>query len=262
MAKKDTFALLLKNDIQKKISIYPELQALIPPLTDEEIEGLEASILKEGCREPILLWQNGEENVLIDGHNRYSICKKHNITFKTSLREFRNIEDVKNWMISNQLGRRNLTELQKSYLRGLQYNREKKGLGGNRKAEKSGEQIVPLKTAEKLAEEHKVSHATIKRDEKFALGLDKLTEGNKELKDKILNKSIKVPQSVVQEAINLDKKSVKKLAERIQKEQDLPKASKENKAKNKDTKEKLLENIIKKLKTCSYEKLLEIEKNL
>lgn len=264
MAKKDILSRIIQENTGQvdEITIYPELQALIPPLTTEELEGLEKSIVEEGCREPILLWENGNELILVDGHNRYSICKKHGLPYKTRLKEFGNFEIVKDWMISNQLGRRNLTELQKSYLRGLQYNREKKGLGGDRKKEKSGSQNGNLKTVDKLAEEHKVSRNTIIRDEKFALGLDKLTEGNKELKDKILNKSVKVPQSIVQEAINLDEKSVKKLAEKIQKEQDLPKLSKENKVKKKDTKEKLLENIMQKLKNYTYEKLLEIEKTL
>ncbi|MCU0440402.1 MAG: hypothetical protein MUC49_21125 [Raineya sp.] len=220
MAKKGTFKNFFehqpKGDDALEVVIYQELQALIPPLTTEELVGLEQSILLEGCREPLTVWKNGEELILVDGHNRYGICKKHNLHYKTFEKEFSDLDAVKDWMISNQLGRRNLSELQKSYLRGLQYNREKKGLGGDRKGEKSKGHFDLLTTAEKLAEEHKVSEKTIKRDEKFAIGLDKLTDGNKELKDKILNKEIKIPQSIIQEASTWEKKKIDKAKKAIE----------------------------------------------
>jgi hypothetical protein len=265
MSKKTVLSEILKQDNQKKqkleIVIYPELQELIPPLTDEEIKGLEESILSEGCREALLIWENGEENVLIDGHNRYAICERNNLFYSTKIKSFENIEAVKNWMISNQLGRRNLTELQKSYLRGLQYNREKKGLGGDRKSEKSSTQNEYLKTVDKLAEEHKVSKATIQRDEKFALGLDKLTEGNKDLKDKILKKEVKVPQSLVQEASGWDKEKIKEAVKTIQKGETLNNST-NSKESQEGTKESILKEINRILKGYTYEKLLEVKNNL
>lgn len=263
--KKDFSKILLsdrKEEEELKITIYPELQALIPTLTQEEIEGLEKSILSEGCREALLIWKNGEENILVDGHNRYGICQKHNIQYKTRFKEFESLDVVKDWMISNQLGRRNLTELQKSYLRGLQYNREKKKdtFKGNQHSG-GGQNDHKQKTHEKLAEEHKVSPKTIQRDEKFALGLDKLTEGDKELKDKILNKTIKVPQSLVQEASEWDEKKVKETIKTIQKGNGLSSATKTEKSQE-GTKESILKEINKKLKSYTYEELLEIKNNL
>ena len=61
------------------ISIDTEFKNLIPPLTAEEYAGLEESILNEGCRDAIVLW--GE--TIIDGHNRYEICTKHGVDFRT-----------------------------------------------------------------------------------------------------------------------------------------------------------------------------------
>lgn len=108
---------------------------------------------------------------MIDGHNRYEICQKHGIEFKTVEKEFENRDVVIDWIINNQLGRRNLSPTNQSYLRGLQYQREKKKIGApenNINAQKQIVQNEPIvSTAERLAEQHKVSPATIKRDAEF-----------------------------------------------------------------------------------------------
>ena len=89
-----------------------EFKGLIPPLTDEEYKGLEESILKDGCRDALVLW--GE--ILVDGHNRYEICTRHNIPFKTVQKEFTSRDDVKLWMIGNQLARRNINKYARTTL--------------------------------------------------------------------------------------------------------------------------------------------------
>ena len=61
------------------MKIDAEFQSLIPPLTYEEKKMLEESILSEGCRDAIVVWND----TIIDGHNRYEICKKHGIHFET-----------------------------------------------------------------------------------------------------------------------------------------------------------------------------------
>lgn len=91
------------------IVIDKEFQSLIPALTTDEYRGLEESILSEGCRDALVLWGD----TLIDGHNRYSICKKHDIPFKTVQMDFADRDEVKIWMMKNQLARRNLTDFQR-----------------------------------------------------------------------------------------------------------------------------------------------------
>lgn len=82
-----------------------EFKGLIPPLTDEEYKGLEESILKDGCRDALVLWGD----TLIDGHNRYEICTRHNIPFTTVKKDFKNRDSVILWMIDTQFSRRNLS---------------------------------------------------------------------------------------------------------------------------------------------------------
>ena len=88
-----------------KLQINKEFQELIPPLSVEELASLERSIKAEGCRDPVVVWNN----TIVDGHHRYAICTKNNIPFET--REVKGLEtdlDVKLWMINNQFSRRNL----------------------------------------------------------------------------------------------------------------------------------------------------------
>lgn len=103
----------LRENIRDKLSREPqidkEFSSLIPPLTPEEFSGLEQSIIAEGCRDAIILWNN----IIIDGHNRYKICTEHKIPFRTETKDFASREDVILWMFRNQLSRRNLNDFQR-----------------------------------------------------------------------------------------------------------------------------------------------------
>lgn len=91
------------------LNIDVEFASLIPPLTNDEFAGLEQSILAEGCREPIIIW----DNTIVDGHNRYRIYKAHNIPYRTQAKEFADRNAVILWMLQNQLSRRNLNDFQR-----------------------------------------------------------------------------------------------------------------------------------------------------
>jgi hypothetical protein len=95
------------------ITINDTLRAYIDPLTEDEYAALERSLLAEGCRDALVLWGD----VLVDGHNRYSICQKHGIPFKTVQNErFQSMDDVYLWMIDNHLGRRSVSDFQRGVL--------------------------------------------------------------------------------------------------------------------------------------------------
>lgn len=96
-----------------QIQINDTLRAYIDPLTEAEYTALERSILAEGCRDALVLWND----VLVDGHNRYSICQRHGIPFKvTENTSFHSMEDVMLWMIDNHLGRRSVSDFQRGVL--------------------------------------------------------------------------------------------------------------------------------------------------
>lgn len=180
----------------QNIVIDPEFKSLIPPLTDDERNGLEESILADGCRDALILWGN----ILVDGHNRYEICKKHGIEYRTVQKEFKDRNEAKLWMISNQLARRNLTEQQYTYFVGKKYESEKHTNGGNRGNQytKVAEvQNDPLPTAEKVAKELGISSGTVKRAAQYAHGIDTIRSVHPELADSILSAETKVPKKDV-----------------------------------------------------------------
>lgn len=152
------------------IKIDPEFKALIWPLAPDELRQLEENILRDGCRDPLVIWRE----TLIDGHNRFEICQRNKIPFETVEIEFAGRDAVMDWVDANQLGRRNLNPDQFRLLLGRRYNRKKKA-NGARGPEKL-DQNDPASTAEKLAAEHGVSAPTVKRAGKFAEEVEKTPE--------------------------------------------------------------------------------------
>jgi hypothetical protein len=194
---------ITQENIRSLIVIDPDLQKFIRPLTEDEFRQLEENILAEGCRDPLVLWQKDNKYILVDGHNRFRVCQKHQLPFNYQVHNFQSLAEAKDWMINNQLGKRNLTENQKSFYRGLQYRTEKsksKNISNLKQFQVEGEKVSPSgKTSERLAEQHKVSEKTIKNDEKYAEGLEKLTGNNTSLKWNILNDEIDLPKTLVME---------------------------------------------------------------
>src|SRR5688572_1298322 len=183
--------------LNDSLTILKELRDFIVPLSDEELFHLEASILAEGCREPLIVWKKNKTIlILVDGHNRYKICEKHGLPFKVRKVEFKNLEDAKVWMVDNQMGRRNLTPDQLSYYRGIKYLSLKKRKGGYENVTSKGQK--ELSTSELLANHFHTSESTIKRDAKFAEGLNIISISNPLLKKKILTGEAKVKKADIQ----------------------------------------------------------------
>ena len=212
----DVLRKLAKDTAVVEIFIDEELKAFIPPLKEDETFQLEQNILDEGVRDPLVVWEVDGKNILIDGHNRYSIIQKHDLVdYKLERRTFTNKDAVKDWMIKLQLGRRNLTKEQGSYLRGLQYNREKKSASDNLKQGNSpSSQNVHTgkRTVDIIAEQHKVSSKTIQRDADYARGIELIGESKQVLKQEILSGVSKMKKSDIQ-AVGSGKKNVKELFE-------------------------------------------------
>lgn len=164
---------------------------LIPPLTEEECKQLTQNILRNGCIDAISVWAG--HDIILDGHTRYAICVKNGINYKLQPIELKSREDAINWIIDNQLGRRNITDSQKSYLRGKKYNTEKKLARGR---PKNGDQNDHIKTSEKIALEEKVGSATVRRDAEFAKAIDCLKDDvGQDFGMKLLSGQIKLPKS-------------------------------------------------------------------
>lgn len=156
-----------------EIVIDPEFKALLPPLPDDEFSGLEQAIINDGCRDPLVVWFNDEtlSPVLIDGHNRFEICQKHDIRFETVEMEFDSRDDVKIWMIRHQFARRNLIPYVKTTLalqlepllaaKAKQNQVARKGEQAGTSCQKSDNLITPIDTKKEVAKVAGVSHDTV-----------------------------------------------------------------------------------------------------
>ena len=132
-----------------------------PPLSLEEYSQLEKNIIADGCREPLVVFNN----TLVDGHNRYEICIKHDLPFSILDKEFASESHAKEWMILNQFGRRNLINYQRSVL-ALEIEsvyseraKEKQREAGGAVPQMSAK--APIDTRKEVAKVANVSHDTI-----------------------------------------------------------------------------------------------------
>ena len=172
------------------LTVDPEFRDLIPPLNEEELKLLEASLVADGCESPLIVW-NG---VIVDGHNRYAICRKHDIPFSIQEKNFSSRDDAMLWMLRNQLGRRNLNNYQRSEL-ALKFEplfahaSEKRMLAGKlvdppqNSAEGSGE------TRKQIAKMAGVSHDTIKKVKRLHEHADEETKSRLRRGEMTVNKA-------------------------------------------------------------------------
>lgn len=188
----------------ENLKINPEFERLIPPLSDDEVELLEKNIMSEGeIFTPIFTW-NG---YIIDGHHRFHILSEHpDIKYRVMEKEFPNKYAAISWICNNQLGRRNLTEKNKTYLIGKRYEAEKNangasdGFRGNQYVNLVGDTKYHVpnedncrKTRKKIANECGKSEAYVQKADLFAKGVDAAEEVLPGIKGEILSGQIKKP---------------------------------------------------------------------
>ena len=155
-----------------------DFKELIPPLADEERKQLEENILRDGIQDALKVWQG----ILIDGHNRYEIAKRHGLTFTTTEMQFATRDDAKIWIIKNQLGRRNINDYTRGELvtqfktiiaarakenQKLSEGRGQKGLSNLINLNAEAQAIQPVNTQKELAEMADVSTGTMAKIEKL-----------------------------------------------------------------------------------------------
>jgi phage N-6-adenine-methyltransferase len=230
------------------ILIDEEFKALIPPLSQEERTQLEANLLADGCRDPLVVWVQPapepgthkcyahdeskcdlvpeddvwhcrhcehnparQEYVLVDGHNRYEICARHDLPFDTVEVEFDSRSHAVEWIIKNQFGRRNLSDYQRGVLalrmKPIMEERaraqQQGGQGGVLLSQKSDE-AKPIRTDEAVSELANVSRDTIRkieRIEEVAQPEVKALAAAGDVSINLASQFVELPQEVQQEAI-------------------------------------------------------------
>ena len=170
------------------ITIDPDFRALIPPLSDEERQQLEANIIvAKGCTVPLVVW--APHGILLDGHHRHEICERLGLPYRVVEIQLPDRDAAEDWMDANQLGRRNLSPDQANMLRGRRYNRAKKkqgGTGANQHSEQTGQNVQSANTAARLAAQHGVDERTVRRDGAFVTAVAAVKAVDPEIERKII----------------------------------------------------------------------------
>jgi hypothetical protein len=144
--------------VKNEIIIDPEIKERLWKLDSEEYENLKQSLIKEGCRDALVLWNN----ILIDGHNRYEICKAFDVPYKSISKNFNNKNEVLKWIDKNQLCRRNLLDWQRTILLGrLSRVNKVEGFKGNQF------EVSDKMSQSKIATDLGITTKTLQRAEKF-----------------------------------------------------------------------------------------------
>jgi hypothetical protein len=128
--------------------IDPEVQAYLPGLTDEERAQLALLIETDRHVDPLVVLNVGGDRVLGDGHNRLAICDEKGVPYTTRESKLPSRELALQWVIDNQLSRRNLTDERRAYYRGKEYLNHKRPAGKLAQSEQISPE--PGGTAERL----------------------------------------------------------------------------------------------------------------
>jgi protein gp37 len=166
-----------------KFSISAELESFLPSTTEDERKALRQSLAAEGCLQPLTVWT--EEQVLVDGHNRYRICVDEGIPFTVTERSFPNLGAVKEWMLLQQLCRRNLSDNHRRWCLGQLYER-RKGEKGNKTGANQhtkGSEVSPQngdkpkgRVVDQVAAETGTSKNTVERSAAFTRTVEALAK--------------------------------------------------------------------------------------
>lgn len=198
------------------ILIDSEFKALIPPLSVEERTQLEANIVADGCRDPLVVWETSDgQNILIDGHNRYEICTRNGIEYGIEEMQFAGRSDVIEWIIKNQFGRRNLSDYQRGVLalrmKPIMEERARANLSAagasaapGKPSLKSDEVIKPIRTDAAVADLANLGKDTIRKIERIEEAAQpevKALASVGEVSINLASQFTELPHEVQQEAI-------------------------------------------------------------
>jgi hypothetical protein len=153
----------LENATRLDVKIDYEFSTLNRPLWPDEDVAMEADIAGYGIRDALLVWE--EEDILIDGHNRWRIAKKRGIKpehIPIRRISFPNRDAALREAIRIQMARRNITPEEFNDLMAREYLLEKKAQGGDRKSKSHFATLIG-DTAKRIGEKHGKHRATVIR---------------------------------------------------------------------------------------------------
>ncbi|HRX08057.1 MAG TPA: hypothetical protein P5559_02685 [Candidatus Limiplasma sp.] len=212
--------------MKRHFIIDPEFQRLIPTLSSKEKELLEMSILRDGCREPLTIWNN----IVLDGHNRLAICTSHNLSFEVRSIQLQSRDDAVAWICVNQMGRRNISEETRRYLIGKRFEAEKRIGARNASGlnQYSGNELSPTllgKAPEidasrygvsaRIGQEYHLSHTTVEKYARYAKAIDRISKADAAIIPQILSGNTRIGQDNIIDIADLSDEQIQAVTSSI-----------------------------------------------
>lgn len=183
---------------------------LIQPRDEKYIEELEEDIFDHGCHDAVCVWGN----ILIDGHLRYSICKKWDIRFNIRRLIFQSRDEAEVYLCAEQLKRTDLTSEYKKYLIGRLFRadmnaastaflREHPDKQTNADGQISQKYVQKTEIATIIGKEYNFGFSTVTKYDVYARALDEIRAKGPEITNKILNGNLRVSHENVIELSRL-----------------------------------------------------------
>lgn len=177
--------------MKRVLQIDPEFKRLSIPLSPEEESRLENSLIQEGCREPIAVWQG----CILDGHKRYEICSYEEIEFEIREMDFPSREEAVIWVCRERMKGLPVESVMYRYLGGRRYACEKKKYQAIRKERRRQEMETGVaqdaeglpggRVSIPLARELGINRTTIEKYGTFAENMEIIAEKDRMMFDVI-----------------------------------------------------------------------------
>ena len=220
-----------------ELRIDPEFRDKIPPMPEEDFQGLREDILRDGyVRDPLVVWE--EENILLDGHHRWRVIQENQKLlgdkFTVDYKSFPDRYACIAWICANQLHKHNMNEFQRMKLIQEEHDARQRTHGGDRRSEdfSSGEnhhlkseaeqnalnfcKENRMKTRAEIATEHNISPDKVRAAVEVGRGIDRAAEVDPDFKKEVLSGELKASKKDVANIRKLkDDEEVKSAIEEI-----------------------------------------------
>ena len=176
------------------LKIDPEFKSLMHPLSEKEFLSLRENILDGGTTYSIAAWNE----YLIDGYERYMICRQENIPYHVHRIGFSCREHAITWICREPLEAGPEPSQQTSHSKLQNTN--------------------SYRTALKLGEEYSLSHNTVYKYGVYSRMVDIIMEKDADLAQKILSGKLRVSHDNIIELSRLPQENIKRLNKTLSKE--------------------------------------------
>ena len=210
----------MKVNYGPTLKIDPEFKSLMHPLSEKEFLSLRESLLDGKAAYSIAAWND----YLVDGYERYMICRQENLPYHVHRIGFSNREHVITWICREQLKKENLPIERFRYLIGKRYETER--IVRKVSNSEANSQIIHNKlqntnsyqTALKLGKEYSLSHNTVYKYGVYSRMVDIIMEKDGDLAQKILSGKLRISHENIIELSRLPQENIKRLNKSLSKD--------------------------------------------